>query len=218
MFGTLEFVHLEFVAMSVITSIKPQKNKKRVNIYLDDKFAFGLDLENYMKLGLKVNQELTEKEVEEIVKKGEFQKVYDKILRFATLRPRSEREYKNWLRKHKVHESLHKKLFEKLIHLDFLDDEKFATWWVDQRNNFRPKSKRILNQELRIKGIDKEVIENVLSETKIDEEKIAKEMLEKKIYRWKNLNDFEARKKMSAFLARRGFGWDIIKKTVNDLL
>jgi regulatory protein len=202
----------------VITSIKPQKNKRRVNVYLDDKFAFGLDLENYMKLSLKVEQELTEKEVEEIVRKGEFQKTYDKILRFAALRPRSEREYKNWLRKHKVHESLHKKLFEKLIRLDFLDDEKFATWWVDQRNSFRPKSKRILNQELRIKGIGREIIENVLAEAEIDEGKIAKEMLEKKIYRWKNLNDFEARKKMSAFLARKGFGWDIVKKTVNNIL
>jgi regulatory protein len=202
----------------IITSIKPQKNGKRVNIYLDDRFAFGLDLENYMRLNLKVGQELTEKEVEEIVKKGEFQKVYDKILRFASLRPRSEKEFKNWLYRKKVHKSLYKELFDKLRRLDFLDDEKFAVWWVEQRNNFRPKSKRILNQELRIKGINKEIIENVLFEAKIDEAKIAKEMLEKKKYRWKNLNDFEARKKMSAFLARKGFGWDVVKKTVNDLL
>lgn len=202
--------------MPTITSIKPQKNGKRVNIYLDNRFAFGLDLENYMRLNLKVEQELTEDEIEEIVKKGEFQKTYNKILRFASLRPRSEREYKNWLSKHKVHESLHKQLFEKLIRLDFLDDEKFATWWVEQRNNFRPKSKRALNQELRIKGIDRETIEDVLAETKIDEAKIAKEMLEKKKYRWKNLDKYEARKKMSAFLARNGFGWDIVKKTVDN--
>ena len=202
--------------MPVITSIKPQKNGKRVNIYLDDKFAFGLDLGNYMKLNLKVEQELTEKEVAEIVKKGEFQKVYDKILQFASLRPRSEKEFKNWLYRKKVHESLHEELFNKLKRLNFLDDEKFATWWVEQRNSFRPKSKRILNQELRIKGIDKEIIENVLADAQIDEAKIAKNLLEKKKYRWKNLDKFEARKKMSAFLARNGFGWDIVKKTVKS--
>ena len=73
--------------MPIITSIKPQKNGKRVNIYLDEEFGFGLDLENFVKLGLKVEQKLSEDEVEEIVKKAEFQKVYDKILRFASLRP-----------------------------------------------------------------------------------------------------------------------------------
>ena len=139
--------------MPTITSIKPQGNGKRVNIYLDNEFGFGLDLENYVKLGLKVREELTEEEVEKIRKEGEFQKTYDKILRFGALRPRSEKEYMDWLRKYKVPQSLHKELFNRLKRLDFLNDRKFATWWIEQRLNFRPKSKRVLIQELRIKGI-----------------------------------------------------------------
>ena len=74
--------------MPAITSIKPQKNGKRVNIYLDGEYGFGLDLENFVKLGLKVEQEFTDEEIEKIIKKAEFQKVYDKILRFGSLRPR----------------------------------------------------------------------------------------------------------------------------------
>src|SRR3990170_1732991 len=122
--------------MSIITSIKPQKNKKRINIYLDDKFGFGLDLENFVKLGLKVEQELSEEEIVKIVKKAEFQKVYDKILRFGSLRLRSEKEYRSWLKKHKVHKSLHEELFNRLARLDFLNDKKFASWWADQRIQF----------------------------------------------------------------------------------
>ena len=134
--------------MSTVTSIKPQRSKKRVNIFLDGKFGFGLDLENFVKLNLKVGTELSEKRVGEIVKKAEFQKVYEKMLKFATLRPRSKKEFDNWLRKHKVHVSLHPELFNKLKRLEFLNDEKFATWWMEQRLQFKSKSKRELLQEL----------------------------------------------------------------------
>src|SRR3972149_7031176 len=143
--------------MPTITSIKPQKNGKRVNVYIDFKFGFGLDLQTYLKEGLKVEQELSVKQIETIVKQGEFQSTYDKMLRFATLRPRSEKEYNDWLFKHKVHESLKEELFNRLKRLELLDDKKFARWWVEQRQSFRPKSKRILNQELRIKGVRQDV-------------------------------------------------------------
>ena len=202
--------------MPVITSIKPQKNQKRVNIYLDDKFGFGIDLDNFVLLHLKADQELSEKEVEEIVKKAEFQKTLDKLLRFATLRPRSEREVDDWFKRRKVHESLHRDLFNRLNRLELIDDKKFAEWWVEQRQTFKPKSLRILNNELRIKGIKKDIIEEVLGETKIDEEKIAKELLEKKAYRWKALPVREAKQKAYEYLARKGFSWDTISKVVDQ--
>ncbi|KKQ98385.1 MAG: Regulatory protein RecX [Candidatus Woesebacteria bacterium GW2011_GWB1_39_12] len=203
--------------MPTVTSIKPQKNQKRVNIYLDDKFGFGLDLENFVKLGLKVGQELTEKQIEEIVKKAEFQKVYDKILRFGSLRPRSEKEYLTWLRKYKVHESLYKELFNRLKRLEFLDDKKFTVWWIGQRLQFKSKSKKELVQELRIKGIDKEIIDAVLAESKIDEVAMAKKLLKKRKYMWEKLSDFESRKKMSEFLLRKGFNWEVIREVIKGI-
>jgi regulatory protein len=199
-----------------ITSIKQQKKKDRVNVYLDDEFGFGIDLDNFVLLGLKVNQELTDAEVEEIVKKAEFQKSLDKLLRFAMVRPRSEKEIRDYFRRKKVHESLHEKLFEKLKHFELIDDEKFAKWWMEQRQNFKPKPKRILIQELRIKGINKGIIDEVLGEEIVDEEKMAKELLEKKAYKWKGLPAREARQKISQYLAGKGFGWDIIGKVVKS--
>jgi len=200
----------------LITSIKPQKSKKRVNIYLDGKFGFGIDLDNLVKLGLKVEQVLTEKEIEEILKKAEFQKVYDKLIKFATLRPRSEKEINDWLRKHKVHESLNRDLFNRLKRLDLLDDKKFARWWVEQRTSFRPRGKKALSSELWNKGIAREIIDDILSELKIDEEKIARQLLEKKKYKWEKLPRLEVKKKMGEFLARKGFKWSIIIKTIDD--
>ncbi|MBU2036049.1 RecX family transcriptional regulator, partial [Patescibacteria group bacterium] len=155
--------------MPEITSIKPQKNGKRVNIYLDDKFGFGIDLENYVVLGLKEGNEYSQEEIESIIKKAQFQKTLDKLLRFATLRPRSQREIRYWLRRKKVHESLNEELFKRLRRLELLDDEKFTKWWIDQRLSFKPRGKRALKYELFQKGIDKEVIEKILNESEIDE-------------------------------------------------
>ena len=200
--------------MPIITAIKPQRNKKRLNIYLDSKFGFGIDLDNFVKLGLKVEQELTDDEVGKIVKKAEFQKTLDKLLKFVTLRPRSEKEVKDWLKRKKIHESLYKLLFDRLNRLELVGDKEFATWWVKQRQQFRPRGKRALQAELRMKGIDKEVISSVLSDTAVDEAKIAKELLAKKEYKWRLLPKRDARLKMSQFLARKGFDWGIIEKVL----
>ena len=128
------------------------------------------------------------------------------------VRPRSEKEIRDYFRRKKVHESMHDGLFEKLRHFELIDDEKFAKWWIDQRANFKPKPKRILIQELRIKGIGKEIIDEVLGEEVVDEEKMARELIEKKMYKWKNLEPRIARQKMSQYLSGKGFGWDVIEK------
>jgi regulatory protein len=203
--------------MSVITSIKQQKNKNRVNVYLDDKFGFGIDLDSFVLLNLRVNQELMDEEVEKIVRKAEFQKTLDKLLRFGTLRPRSEKEFTDYFRRKKVHESMWEELLGKLKHFELLDDAKFARWWVDQRQNFKPKSARILKLELTQKGIVKEIIESTLGETKIDEVKMAKDLLERKKYKWKDMEPKIARQKKSQYLMGKGFGWEVIQKVVGLL-
>lgn len=202
--------------MPQITAIKPQKNKKRVNVYLDGKFGFGLDYDNFNKLGLKVEQLLDEEEIKKIIEEGEFKKTADKLIKYATLRPRSEKEIRDWLRRKKVHASLHEKLFNKLKQLDLLDDVAFAKWWVEQRVEFRPRGIKALYSELMKKGVDKEDIENALSDVDIDEQKMAKELFDKNSYKWERYKGMEKKKKVSDYLARRGFKWDVIKTVINS--
>jgi regulatory protein len=200
--------------MSIVTAIKAQKNQKRVNINLDGSFGFGLDLENFMKLQLKVNQELTQEEINEIIKKGEFQKCLDKIINFAMVRPRSEREIKDYYRRKKIPESIQEELINRLKKLELLDDIKFAQWWVRQRLEFKNKSKKDITFELRQKGIDNQTIINVLDDSEIDEVKIATELITKKLYKWQKYNEKEKKQKISQYLAGKGFGWNV----VNDVL
>jgi len=204
--------------MPEISALKPQKNGKRVNVYLDGKFGFGIDLENFVTLGLKTGQEYSTKEIRGIIKKAEWQKTWDKLLKFATLRPRSEKEINDYIKRKKIHASLQPALLKKLKLLKLLNDLEFAKWWVEQRLQFKSKSKRDLSYELRTKGINKEIIEEVLGGAKIDEAKIAKELLAKKAYKWQDLPSREARQKKAQYLAGKGFSWDVIGKVVGEVV
>lgn len=205
--------------MPLITDIKPQKNKKRFNIYLDGKFAFGLSAEAKLKVGLKIDQEISSKKVEALIKEDEFLKFYDRALRFLSYRPRSEKELQDWFKKKKVGSETQKLIEKKLHHFGYLNDREFTRWWVEQRITFRPLGRRRLVLELRQKGIRKEIIDEELG--KLEDEKLnrlAQELAKKKIKTLKNLPYLEAREKLSAFLARRGFSWEIIKEVVAKTL
>lgn len=204
--------------MPLITDIQPQKSKKRVNIYIDGRFSFGIDVENFVRYELKAGKELSQEKIEEIVRKAEFQKVYDKIIAFGTLRPRSEKEFERWLKKHKVHESLHKELFARLQHLELLGDRKFSEWWVTQRSTFKPRSKSALQYELLKKGVDKTIIRDVLRSLVVDEVSLAKELVLKKRRLWENLEKEKAKQKIQMILASKGFGWDVAKKVIGEVL
>lgn len=202
--------------MAKITRIKAQKNKKRVNIYLDGKFAFGLDADNFLKAGLKVGQKLTQKQVDDLVFKNEFQKLLDKTLRLISRRPRSEKEIRDYLRKKKSPSKLIEAVVKKLKQLRQIDDAAFASWWVEQRTTFRPRGKFGLTMELRQKGIDKTIINKAIN--KVDELPLAARLAQKKLKVYKNLPREEFYQKMSAYLARRGFSWETIKKVVAKFL
>jgi len=200
--------------MPRVTAIKAQKKGERANVYLDGRFGFGIDWENLVKLGLKIEQELSEEEVEKIVGKAERQKAYNKLLRFAMLRPRSKKEIGDWLKRKKVSEEWHEYLWGKLGKLELVDDRKFAAWWVEQRNAFRPRSKRVLQQELRVKGISREIISEVLAEAEVDEARIARDLIKKNKYRWERFDEKKREQKMREYLMRKGFGWEAVREVV----
>lgn len=201
--------------MPQITKIKTQKNRKRVNVFLDGKFAFGLDIDNLLKTGLRIGQKLTEKQIEELIFKNEFQKLFDKTLRLISFRPRSEKEIRSYLKRKKTRPKIVDELVKKLKKLKQIDDREFAQWWIEQRSTFRPRGRFGLMMELRQKGVDKEIIEKMIGQ--LNELPLATKIAQKKLRTYKNLPREEFYQKMSAYLARRGFSWETIKKVVKKI-
>lgn len=214
--------------MPQVTSLKLQKNKKRANVYLDERFAFGLDLETVTAFGLNKGQILTQHQVEKLFFDSFFGKLYNRVLNFLSYRPRSEKEVKDYLYKklYKLKEidqifkeELKEKILEKLKKQKLLDDFEFASWWVNQRLDFNFFGQQRLRAELMTKGIKKEIIEKVLA--KIDQEKLlnlAKKLLQKKKRLYRKLDPKKLKEKLTGHLKRRGFSWEIMKTAIDDCL
>lgn len=198
--------------MPVITSIKQQKLKGRVNVYLDGEFSFGIDLDSFVLLNLQVGQSLTQDEIEKAKNTSNFQKNLEKVYRFAMVRPRSEKEFRDYFRRKHFDESNHESLIKKLKQLDLLNDLEFAKAWANSR--LKKKSVKVVRLELSQKGIDRNVIEDVLSDVKVDDFSIAKRLIEKRLYKWQNLDSKTKKLKMSQYLAGKGFDWNVIEKVV----
>ena len=140
----------------------------------------------------------------------------DKVYRFVSYRPRSEKEIRDYLHGKHASERDFEKITNQLRKQKLLDDSAFVKWWLEQRATFRPKGKRALRAELKQKGISDELIEEALSED-VDDLAQAKKAIQKKLKIYDRLPYLERKAKLSAFLARNGFSWEIIKQVVNQL-
>ena len=140
--------------------------------------------------------------------------MWNNLLKFAALRPRSIKEIDDWCQRKKVAEEEKETYKQKLIELELLNDKDFAKWFTESRMNFRPRSRMILTYELASKGISKEITNEVLMEANFDELEMAKAIIQKNEFRWENVEIQKRREKRVKFLQRQGFGWDIIKKIV----
>ncbi len=213
--------------MPTITSIEPQKKKPdRFNVFVDGKFAFGLDAETLVKSGLRIGQEISEKEIKKLVFENETNKLVEKALRFLSFRPRSEREVRDHIRKKfrisdfgfriSVDQVIDN-VIDRLKHLGYLNDLEFARWWIEQRQTHRPRGARLIRSELFQKGIAQEIIEQVLSEDEESEVEQALKTAQKKLRSYQKLDPREFKQKMGQYLARSGFDWEVIKETLDHL-
>ena len=202
----------------VVTKIESQKrNPKRKSVFIDGKFAFGLDQEIFYKSGWKKGDNLTDQQIKKITKEERKKEAKDMALRFLSFRRRTEKQVKEKLQKKGFDEKTIKATIDKLKEFDLINDLEFATSWVKDRLSFKPRGRKLLKQELYKKGISKETIEQVTEELCQDEDKSALELLEKIKKRYKGLEPKVARRRMFGFLLRRGFSYETTKKALNQV-
>ena len=209
--------------MPLISKIEQQKRKKdRYNIFLNDIYSFSVSEQTLLENSLKVGQNLTEEEISQISKKEELSRLMDLSLRFVGVRPRSEKEVKDYLAKKistlndiKFKEALRSPQIEitikKLKKYKYLNDSEFSKWLIQSRRRSSPKGTRIIKMELKQKGIKPEIIQKVLKKA-INEKTLAKIALSKKLIKWSNLKEFELKKKVYTFLLSRGFDYETIEE------
>jgi len=149
----------------------------------------------------------------------EFDKFYNKALKFLSYRPRSEKEIRDKLKRKKTSEEIINKIISRLKENNFINDEEFIKWWIEQRTNFKPRSLRLIKIELRQKGIDKGLVDETMDHlpSVIDDLQSAKKLIEKRLPRYKNLSRDEKFQKIARFLSSKGFSYDIIKEIFKNI-
>ncbi len=199
-----------------ITALKVQEhNSQRVNVYLDGEFAFGLS--RITAAWLRVGQELSDEKISELTGQESEEVAYQKALQLLERRPRAEAEIRNHLARHKTPEAVIDAVLERLRRSSLVNDEAFARNWVENRTEFRPRSRRALAVEMRQHGLSSETIQQTLSETDLDEESLAYQAGLKQSRKLSQLEWLDFRRKLSAFLARRGFGYEVISPVVQRI-
>jgi regulatory protein len=191
-----------------VTGLKVQaRNKARVNVHLDGKFAFGLAA--IVAARLRVGQELDEAAIASLRESDGHEQAYERALRFLGPRPRSEAEVRRRLSEKGVEVTVVDAILQRLRRAGLVNDREFAAYWVENRLNFRPRSQRALRVELRQKGVSNEVLQDVLAGT--DDAQAAYDLASRRAARLRGMERQEFRRKLGGFLARRGFDYETIE-------
>jgi len=199
--------------MARITALKAQKRSpNRLNVYLDGEFSFGV--ERIVAAWLKIGDEVDSDKLQSLLKQDELERAFMRALHFINFRVRSVYEVSQRLIQAGYGPETVEKTIIRLQNSGLLGDKKFAKTWVENRCTFRPRSRRVLELELRHKGV-KEI--EIQSATKsLDETQLAQKAAEKVANRFGKLPFDEFRKKMFGYLTRRGFNFNIAAETVQS--
>lgn len=209
----------EFIAGGRITRIAPQeRDLERVNVFLDGAFAFGLGAELALREGLAVGDELSAARVAALRAADEVGKATNAGLGLLARRPRSEREVRDRLRQKGYGPEAIAAAIAKLEGWRYLDDASFARFWVENREAHKPRGRRLLEQELRHKGVERAVVQETIAAAELDEAGAALELGRVKLRSYAGLEPVVVRRRLGSYLARRGYGFDVVRPVLERLL
>jgi regulatory protein len=211
----------------IVTDIQLQaKNPYRVNISVDGKYRFSLDVYQVGELGIKVGKEFSEEELASFEQESLFGKLYSRALEYTFMRPHSAKEIRDYLwrktrtslvksrrsgevtKRDGVSQSITDRVYDRLLEKGYIDDEKFTKYWIENRNLSKGASQRKLVNELRAKGVEQGIIVSLLpSSSRSDESEIDKIIAKKRA----KYDD----QKLIQYLARQGFDFDLIKQKIS---
>ncbi|MFZ3151068.1 MAG: RecX family transcriptional regulator [Anaerolineaceae bacterium] len=199
-----------------ITAIEAQKrNHNRLNISLDGEYAFSLD--RLTAAWLNPGKKLSEAEIERLLAQDELESVYARVLHFLGFRARSAQELEKFLQQKGCDNRVTLAVITRLEQNGYLDDVRFSQDWVENRCTFRPRSQSLLKAELHQKGVSDPIIQATLEKAALDDAQLAYQAGCKVADRYARQPWEGFRNKLSNYLLRRGFSYQIAKEITHQL-
>lgn len=199
----------------VITSITKQKNNdNRYNIYVDGEYSFSTDSEDVIEFGIKIDNEYDEASIKELIHNCQYKKAFNDACRILSARPKTRMEMENKL-KLKYDDAVIDEVVKKLQEYDYLNDTEFVRLWVEERKRLKPAGKKKIANELRAKGIEKQVVDEAIEQLIPDDLDTAVDIIKKRISRAGGApEDRKSIQKLYRYLLYRGFDYDTIHRAL----
>ena len=205
--------------MSKITKIEQcKRNKERVNIYIDEEFAFAIYMELVYRFNLKVNEEVNKEKLIEIAKVENLSKCKDSALKTIERSYKTEKEIRDKLLNKEFNEETVEKTINFLKEYTFIDDLKFTKMYVKDR--IRTQGRNKIKYALIQKGVNKYLVDEVLEELdRNDEEDRALLICEKKYLSIckREEDDFKIKNKLIRYMLGRGYEYEVARNVVSKI-
>ncbi|MDP2931238.1 MAG: RecX family transcriptional regulator [Chloroflexota bacterium] len=201
--------------MNEITAVRVGRGRgKRVNVFLNGRFAFSLEAEVAVKEDLRVGRELSASHIEALTRTDQFQRCLNAASRYLSYRPRSEAELRERLSRRGFDSDSIEKVINRFKEQRLVDDAAFAQFWKENRETFSPRSRRLTKLELKRKGVAEEIIDQVVDV--VDDDSAYRAALSKA--RRLPVSDYPGfRRRLGSYLQRRGFSYAVTEQMVARL-
>ncbi|HUP26983.1 MAG TPA: RecX family transcriptional regulator [Chloroflexia bacterium] len=230
----------------VITALNADPlDPNKVHVFVDGKHIIAVSLDVAAAEKLTVGQRCPPERLEVLHKAQEMNDIFERALNFLSYRPRSAREVEMRLRKKAYTPEQIDAVMVRLKRLGYVDDREFARFWVTNRMSFSPRGPRLLRSELRQKGVAQEVVDEILAESAENQVELRQQaedfaaardesltdepvagtdlanalaLARKRMRLLSSLDPQTARRRLSSFLARRGYDYGTIDSTIKRVL
>jgi len=205
--------------VATVTALEPQKrHPDRVSLFVDGVFAGGLAADVAADLGFEVGAEVGPGDLAAARAADELERAFKRMLVFLKTRPRSRLEFERRLRRYGYDDAVVAATLELLAAKGLVDDDRFARAWIRDRAALRPKGRRAMAMELRLKGVGRERVAAALAEElDLSEEELARRALGRRGDYYRSKGEKKGRAALYGFLARRGFEGAVARKLTDEV-
>ena len=202
--------------MKITSTEKRNKNKDIIAVYIDNCYSFTISEENFISLNLYDDRDMTIEEINNIKNNINYKSAKNEAIKYISYKFRSRKEVFAKLSEEGYEKGIIEKVLDELTAMGYINDKIYTQKYIFDRSKLKPKSSKLLKHELRLKGIDSDIINEVMMDYEVDDNIVAEGLARKKFGKY-DMTEEKIVKKIYSFLKHRGFDHDVISRAINEL-
>jgi regulatory protein len=193
-------------------------DQSRVNVFVEDRFAFAISAVQAVERGLKPGRVLTPADLEELKHLEELERARNGAVGLLSRRPRSRAELRQRLAHKGFSGEVVDRVMDEFAARGYVDDAAFARFWVENRQLNAPRGQQALAAELRAKGVAAETIQAAVAPVAGDESETALALARRRARTLNEPDPLRFRARLGAFLQRKGYRYEVVRAAVDTVL